>query len=56
MKEGQALEVEVPGTITIDETRIGVALVTRGVGLMYVPAAIVEPYIAAGSLQRVLED
>ncbi|MBP0938506.1 LysR family transcriptional regulator [Pseudomonas alliivorans] len=56
MKEGQALEVEVPGTITIDETRIGVALVTRGVGLMYVPAAIVEPYVAAGSLRRVLED
>ncbi|MBD8188479.1 LysR family transcriptional regulator [Pseudomonas viridiflava] len=56
MKDGQALEVEVPGTVTIDETRIGVSLVTRGAGLMYVPAAIVEPYITAGSLQRVLED
>jgi len=56
MKDGQALEVEVPGTVTIDETRIGVSLVTRGAGLMYVPAAIVEPCITAGSLQRVLED
>lgn len=55
-KQGQQVEIDVPGAVTIDETRIGVALATRGAGLMYVPACIVERQIAEGSLQRVLED
>lgn len=55
-KNGQHLEIDVPGAITLDETRVGLALVERGAGLMYVPAAVVASKIADGSLQRVLED
>lgn len=55
-KNEQQLEIDVPGAITIDETRIGLALVNRGAGLMYVPAAVVASQIADGSLRRVLED
>jgi DNA-binding transcriptional LysR family regulator len=55
-KNGQQLEIDVPGTITIDETRIGLALVNRGAGLMYVPTAVVASQIADGSLRQVLED
>lgn len=55
-KDGQQIEIDAPGAITLDETRVGVALATRGAGLMYVPAAIVERHIEQGSLTRVLED
>ncbi|WP_095093647.1 LysR family transcriptional regulator [Pseudomonas sp. Irchel 3A5] len=55
-KEGQQMEIDAPGAITIDETRVGVAMTMRGAGLMYVPASVVERQIAEGSLQRVLED
>ncbi|MDC6378940.1 LysR family transcriptional regulator [Pseudomonas graminis] len=55
-KGGQQLEIDVPGPITIDEGRVGVAMAMRGVGLMYVPEKVVERQIAEGSLQRVLTD
>ncbi|MCQ2996594.1 LysR family transcriptional regulator [Pseudomonas syringae] len=55
-KENQQMEIDAPGTITIDETRVGVAMAMRGAGLMYVPATVVDRQIAEGSLQRVLED
>ncbi|MDQ0122102.1 DNA-binding transcriptional LysR family regulator [Pseudomonas lini] len=55
-KNGQQMEIDAPGAITIDETRVGVALAMRGAGLMYVPASVIERQIAEGSLQRVLED
>ncbi|TRO38270.1 LysR family transcriptional regulator [Pseudomonas putida] len=55
-KEGQVLEVDVPGAITIDESRIGMALASRGAGLMYVPEAVIAPQIANGTLKAVLED
>jgi DNA-binding transcriptional LysR family regulator len=56
VKDGQKLEVQVPGAITIDETRIGVALVTRGAGLMYVPERVIARYIEDGTVQEVLKD
>jgi DNA-binding transcriptional LysR family regulator len=55
-KDGQQIEIDAPGAITLDETRVGVALATRGAGLMYVPASIVERHLEQGLLQRVLED
>lgn len=55
-KGGHQLEIDVPGPITIDEGRVGVAMAMRGVGLMYVPEKVVERQIAEGSLQRVLTD
>jgi DNA-binding transcriptional LysR family regulator len=55
-KDGEVLEVDVPGAITIDESRVGIALASRGAGLMYVPEAVIAPQIADGTLQAVLED
>jgi DNA-binding transcriptional LysR family regulator len=55
-KDGHQLEIDVPGPITIDEGRVGVAMAIRGAGLMYVPVKVVERQIAEGSLQRVLTD
>lgn len=56
VKNGQKLEVQVPGAITIDETRVGVALVTRGAGLMYVPKRVIARYVEDGTVQEVLKD
>lgn len=56
VKDGQKLEVQVPGAITIDETRVGVALVTRGAGLMYVPERVIARYVEDGTVQEVLKD
>lgn len=56
VKNGQKLEVQVPGAITIDETRVGVALATRGAGLMYVPERVIARYIEDGTVQEVLKD
>lgn len=56
VKDGQKLEVQVPGAITIDETRVGVALVTRGAGLMYVPGRVIARYVEDGTVQEVLKD
>nr|WP_314570359.1 LysR family transcriptional regulator [uncultured Pseudomonas sp.] len=56
VKNGQKLEVQVPGAITLDETRVGVALVTRGAGLMYVPERVIARYIEDGTVQEVLKD
>ncbi|WP_455924208.1 LysR family transcriptional regulator [Pseudomonas putida] len=52
----QQLAIAVPGVITIDETRTGVALARNGAGLMYVPEPVVAPLVKAGELVRVLDD
>jgi hypothetical protein len=36
-KDGGQLEIAVPRAITNDESRIGLELICRGAGLMYVP-------------------
>ncbi|WP_225774702.1 LysR family transcriptional regulator [Pseudomonas sp. Marseille-Q5115] len=56
IKEGEKFEVDVPGAITLDETRIGIALAIRGAGLMYVPEAIIAPQVANGTVIPVLQD
>lgn len=56
IKDGEKLEVDVPGAITLDETRIGIALAIRGAGLMYVPEAIIAPQVANGTVIPVLQD
>lgn len=56
MKEHEVLEIDVPGSIMLDESRIGIALARRGAGLMYVPAAVVAPLLEDGTLHEVLAD
>lgn len=55
-KGTKQLEIAVPGAITIDETRIGVALARNGAGLMYVPEPVVAALVQSGVLVRVLDD
>ncbi|MFY1667866.1 LysR family transcriptional regulator [Pseudomonas sp. Pseu.R1] len=56
MKDDEVLEVDVPGTIMLDESRIGLTLATRGAGVLYVPAAVAAPYLADDRLREVLAD
>jgi DNA-binding transcriptional LysR family regulator len=56
VKNGERLEVDVPGAITIDETRVGIALASRGAGLMYVPEWAIARQIEEGTVQAVLKD
>jgi DNA-binding transcriptional LysR family regulator len=49
-------EIAVPGSLTLDESRIILALVTAGAGLMYGPEPLLTPLVATGAVQLVLED
>ena len=55
-KAGEALAIDAPGSITIDETQIARILTVNGAGLMYAPEPVVAPYVQAGTLKLVLED
>jgi DNA-binding transcriptional LysR family regulator len=52
----EACAVSVPGSLTLDESRIILALVTRGAGLMYGPEPLLTPLVQAGEVRLVLED
>lgn len=55
-KHGESLEVDVPGTITLDDTTLMIAAVHEGSGLSYLSEWNVQDDIAAGRLVHVLED
>ncbi|EIK94398.1 LysR family transcriptional regulator [Pseudomonas sp. M47T1] len=55
-KDEEKLEVAVPGTITIDETRVGLSLVRNGAGLMYAPEPAMRSLIDCGEVVTVLDD
>lgn len=50
------LEIDVPGTITIDDTPFLVSLTKAGAGLAYLPEPCAAPLIDRGELRLVLED
>lgn len=50
------VEVSVPGPLTLDDSRIILALLRDGVGLMYAPEPLVAPLVEAGSARLVMED
>jgi DNA-binding transcriptional LysR family regulator len=52
----EQLEVDVPGSIVIDQAQVGLAAVRRGAGLMYVPEPVVMQLVQEGELQIVLDD
>jgi len=52
----EQIVVDVPGTVTIDESRAANAFVLAGVGLLYGPEPVFQPYIASGELRLVLQD
>jgi DNA-binding transcriptional LysR family regulator len=55
-KDGEAVQIDVQGSITLDESSLVKIAAKNGVGLGYVMEADVRDYIAAGRLVRVLED
>lgn len=55
-REGEALQVTVPTSITVDLAETGLISVLGGLGLMYLPEPLVSPYVADGRLQLVLRD
>jgi len=55
-KEGSAVQVDVQGSITLDEPSLVRIAAQNGIGLGYVMEADVREDIAAGRLVRVLED
>jgi DNA-binding transcriptional LysR family regulator len=50
------LEIDVPGSITIDEATAAMSFGCGGIGLMFATRAVVEPRLASGELTLVLED
>jgi DNA-binding transcriptional LysR family regulator len=55
-KKNQKIKVEVPGMITMDDSRINLALGVSGAGLIYAPEPAVAPLVAAGTLRLALVD
>jgi DNA-binding transcriptional LysR family regulator len=52
----EVMAVDVPGSITIDETSFALNLATGGAALAYLPEPCVLPSIARGELRTVLDD
>lgn len=55
-EDGEAVNVETPGQITIGDSRTMISLGLGGAGLIYGPGPVLAPYIGAGELVPVLED
>jgi DNA-binding transcriptional LysR family regulator len=52
----QKLEIDVPGSVIVDQGQIGLAAAKDGAGLMYVPEPFVSRLVEEGVLQTVLEE
>lgn len=55
-RHGQALAVDVPGGVTLDDPRLMLAAAKAGLGLVYLSEYDVMEALADGSLERVLDD
>jgi DNA-binding transcriptional LysR family regulator len=55
-KNGRELRVRVEGQLTFNATSQQVNAALAGLGLVYAPEGMVQPYLARGRLRRVLED
>ncbi|WP_068875900.1 MULTISPECIES: LysR family transcriptional regulator [unclassified Phenylobacterium] len=52
----EQLEIDVPGSIVVDQAEVGLVAVKRGAGLIYAPEPAVTRAVEAGELQIVLEE
>lgn len=52
----EQLAVAAPGSLIVDEGRLGVAAALQGAGLMYVADTMVREELASGQLVTVLDD
>jgi DNA-binding transcriptional LysR family regulator len=55
-KGGEELALDVPGTVTLDDTQLALTLAAAGAGLMYVPEPVTTAWIEAGTLRTILDD
>jgi DNA-binding transcriptional LysR family regulator len=55
-KNGRELRVRVEGQLTFNATSQQINAALAGLGLVYAPEGMLEPYIARGKLRRVLAD
>jgi DNA-binding transcriptional LysR family regulator len=55
-KENEAHAIDVPGSLCVNETTLGIELALAGVGVTYCLEARVAEYVARGKLQIVLPD
>jgi DNA-binding transcriptional LysR family regulator len=55
-RRGEAVAVDVPGALTLDDTGLAIALARAGAGLAYLPEPCVTPLIREGALRCVLAD
>jgi DNA-binding transcriptional LysR family regulator len=55
-EDGREFDLAVPGTLTIDDSSVGLALARGGAGLYYGPETVVAPLVEQGALRLVLTD
>ncbi|ROM69900.1 LysR family transcriptional regulator [Pseudomonas brassicacearum] len=55
-RNGEAFQITVPTSVTVDQAETGLIAVLGGAGLMYFPQPLVEPYVRDGRLRLVLMD
>jgi DNA-binding transcriptional LysR family regulator len=55
-KHGQELIVDVPGSLTLDNTRLMAGAAADGLGIAFVQEAVVRARLSVGALVAVLED
>jgi DNA-binding transcriptional LysR family regulator len=55
-RDGEQIQVAVPGGLILDDSRFVLALMAGGAGLMYSPESVLEPLLTAGTAKLVLEE
>lgn len=55
-RKGEAFQITVPTSVTVDQAETGLIAVLGGAGLMYFPEPLVEPYVKDGRLRLVLTE
>ncbi len=55
-RKDEAITLDVPGAVTLDNTQFALSLAAAGGGLAYLPEACVGPAVARGELRVVLAD
>lgn len=55
-RDGEAFQIAVPTSVTVDQAETGLVAVLGGAGLMYFPEPLVAPYVKDGRLRLVLTE
>lgn len=55
-RNDEQIAIDVPGSITMDDSRIILTLLVGGAGLMYGPEPLLAPLVKTGSARLVMED